>query len=77
MEGVHAYIKVCGLYSTVFPQKLLELFKDAQLFVGEESQGQQFDDKEPCMVILAMYQDDGKTVKMYYWRDGLDEEKMV
>ena len=37
----------------------------------------QFDDATPCMVILADYQDDGKTVKMYYWRDGLDEEKMV
>ncbi len=31
----------------------------------------------PCAIILALYEQDGKTVKMYYWRDGLEEEKAV
>ncbi|XP_064394752.1 translationally-controlled tumor protein-like [Halichondria panicea] len=58
-------------------KKLLSIFDDCQIFVGENCVSQQFDKppEGPCAIVLALYEQDGKTVKMYYWRDGLEEEK--
>lgn len=57
---------------------MLSIFDDAQFFIGENSSDHFDPDEEnPCSVVVAIVEQDGKTAKLYYWKDGLEEEKAV
>lgn len=64
-------------YNITCIQFLLTIFDDCQLFVGEGYHiCNVLDDKPPCALILAQTEADG-SIYLYYWRDGLEEEKAV
>ncbi len=58
-------------------QYLLKIFDECQLFVGEGLVADDLLLESPCTLIMALYEQDGTTVHLYYWRDGLEEEKAV
>ena len=80
--------KVCtctqqfGLNGCLFHiQKVLSMLEEAVIFGHEgcDCKGPPLDIDGVLQygIVMALYEQDGKTVHLYYWRDALEEEKAV
>lgn len=45
--------------------------------MGEELTASNVLEKSPCAMVIALDAEDGKSVNMYIFKDGLEEEKAV